>query len=112
MPLLVIGFLAILGASFGLVVVLTSGSPENKTIGLRMAAIQNPARAMSDMTPLAAQLFKATRTSRVAWLEEILERFAFSRQLRMRIMVIRASSADRWRGGGRAGHAALRPSFL
>ncbi len=92
MPLLVIGFLAILASSFGLVVVLTSGSPENKTIALRMAVIQNPAKAMNDMTPVAAQLFKATRTSRFAWLEESLERFAFSRKLRMRIMQAHSST--------------------
>src|ERR1700722_8288938 len=85
MPLLVIGFLAVLGASFGLVLVFTSGSPEEKTIGLRMAAIQNPVNAMNDMTPVAAQLFKAKRTSRFGWLEEALERFAFSRKLQTRI---------------------------
>ena len=44
MPLLVIGFLAILASSFGLVVVLTSGSPENKTIELRMAVDPKPSQ--------------------------------------------------------------------
>jgi tight adherence protein B len=86
MPLMVIGFLAILGASFGLVLVLTGSSPESKTIGLRMAAIQTPTKAMNEMTPVAAQLFKATRAGRFTWLEEVLERFEFSRKLQMRIM--------------------------
>jgi tight adherence protein B len=92
MPLLVAGFLAILVASFVLVMVLTGGSPESKTIGLRMAAIQPPAKAMNDMTPVAAQLFKATRTSRVGWLEEILEPFAFSRKLQIRISQAHSST--------------------
>jgi len=92
MPLLVIGFLAVLVASFGLVVVLTSGSPEEKSIGLRMAAIRAPAKAINDMTPVAAQLFKATRTSKVAWLEAILERFQFSRKLQIRIMQAHSST--------------------
>jgi tight adherence protein B len=92
MPLLVIGFLAILAASFGLVVVLTGGSPENKTIGVRMGAIQIPVNVLKDMTPVAAQLFKATRTSRFGWLEEILERFEFSRKLQMRILQAHSST--------------------
>jgi tight adherence protein B len=92
MPLLVIGFLAILAASFGLIVVLTGASPENKTIGLRMAAIQTPAKAMNDMTPVAAQLFKATRTSRFGWLEEMLQRFQFSQKLQIRIMRAQSST--------------------
>jgi tight adherence protein B len=92
MPLLVIGFLAILAASFGLVVVLTRGSPEEKSIGVRMAAIQAPAKTMGEMTPVAAQLFKAIRTSKFGRLEEILERFAFSRKLQMRIMQAHSST--------------------
>ncbi len=92
MPLLVIGFLAVLGATFGLIAVLTGGSPESKTIGLRMAAIQTPAKAISSMTPVTAQLFKATRSSRFTWLEEILERYEFSRRLQMRIMQAHSST--------------------
>jgi tight adherence protein B len=92
MPLLVIGFLAILVASFGLVFVLTGGSPESRTIGLRMAVIQTSATAMKDMTPVAAQLFKATRTNRFGWLEEVFEGFQFSRKLRIRIMQAHSST--------------------
>ena len=32
------------------------------------------------MTPVTAQLLKATRTSRFGWLDEILERYRFSRK--------------------------------
>ena len=44
------------------------------------------------MTPVAAQLLKATRTSKFGWLEEILERFQFSRKLQIRIMQAHSST--------------------
>jgi tight adherence protein B len=44
------------------------------------------------MTPVAAQLFKATKTSKFGWLEQILERFEFSRKVQLRIMQAHSST--------------------
>ena len=57
-----------------------------------MASIHRAARTGNDLTPVAAQLLKAIRTSKFGWLEEILERFQFSRKLQMRIMQAHSST--------------------
>jgi tight adherence protein B len=90
--MLVLGFLTILAATFGLVVILTRDSAEQQSVALRMATIQTPVKALNAMTPVAAQLFKATTVSKFGWLEEILERFEFSRKLQLRIMQAHSST--------------------
>jgi tight adherence protein B len=92
MTLLVLGFLSILVITFGLVLALTRGSPEEKSVEQRMASIHRAAKTGNDMTAVAAQLFKTTRTSRFGWLEEILERFQFSRKLQIHIMQAHSST--------------------
>ncbi len=92
MTLLVLGFLSILAITFGLILVVTRGSPEEKSVEQRMASIHGAARTGNDLTPVAAQLLKAIRTSKFGWLEEILERFQFSRKLQIRIMQAHSST--------------------
>jgi tight adherence protein B len=92
MSLLVIGFLTILAATFGLVVMLTRDSPEQQSVALRMSTIQTPVKALSARTPVAEQLFKATKASKFGWLEELLERFQCSRTLQLRIMQAHSST--------------------
>ena len=86
MPILVIGFLTVMAATFGLVIVLSRSSPEARLVEHRMVAIRNPVKTLQDMTPVAAQLFKATRDSKFGWLEKLVQPFDFSRKLQIRIM--------------------------
>ena len=58
MILLVLGFLSILVITFGLILAVTRGSPEEKSIEQRMASIHEAARTGNDLTPEAAQLLK------------------------------------------------------
>jgi tight adherence protein B len=92
MALVVLGFLAILLATFGLVIAMTRRSPEEKTIEQRMTLIHLSAKDKVGTTPETAQLFKATRTGRLGWLEEILERYQFAQTLQLRILQANSST--------------------
>ena len=93
MALLVLTFIPILLATFLLVIAMTRQSPEQKIVRERMALIhisqKDKAVAGSDST----QLLKATRTSRLAWADEILGRFEFAKALQVRIQQARSSTS-------------------
>jgi tight adherence protein B len=86
MGLVVLGFLAILAASFGLVIAMIRPSPEEKTIERRMALIRMSSKNLVAVNTQAEQLFKATRTGRFGRLEELLGQFNFGRSLHRRIL--------------------------
>ena len=67
MALVVLMFLSILLATFGLVIAMTRPSPQEKTIEQRMALIDRSAKDKAGAAPESAQLLKATRTRQV-WL--------------------------------------------
>jgi tight adherence protein B len=93
MVMLVLTFLPILLATFLLVIAMTRQSPEEKIVGERMALIhilqKDKAGAGSDST----QLLKATRTSRLDRVDEILGRFEFAKAVQVRIQQARSSSS-------------------
>jgi tight adherence protein B len=86
MGLVALGFLAVLAASFGLVIVMTRSSPEEKTIERRMALIRMSSKNPVSVNTQVEQLFKATRTGRFGWLEEILGHFHFGQSLHRRML--------------------------
>jgi tight adherence protein B len=86
MTLLVVGFISILLATFGVVVTMTRPSPQEQSIAQRMAVIHLRAKQGDGAAPEAEQLLKATRRKRFGWLEESLQQFAFARALEIRIM--------------------------
>jgi tight adherence protein B len=90
MALVVLGFIAILLATFGLVVVMTRPSAEERTIEQRMALIHQSANSKD--SPEIMQLLKATRTGKFGWLDEILERYRFARTMQLRIMQANSSA--------------------
>jgi tight adherence protein B len=92
MALVVLGFVAILLATFVLVIAMTRRSPEEKTIEQRMTLIHLSAKDKDGTTSETAQLFKAMRTGRLAWLEEILERYQFAQTLQLRILQANSST--------------------
>jgi tight adherence protein B len=92
MALLVLGFLAILLATFVLVIAMTRRTPEEKTMDQRMALIHISPKKKDGTTPETTQLLKATRTGRLGWLEEILERYQFAQTLQMRILQANSST--------------------
>jgi tight adherence protein B len=86
MAMLMLGFLAILLATFVVVIVMTRRSPAEQTIAQRMALIHISAKKEDGTTPETGQLFKATGTGRFGWLDEILQRYPFAQRLELRIL--------------------------
>jgi tight adherence protein B len=92
MILLVLGFLSILLITFALVVILTRQSPEEKSISQRMALIHTVRRSEINSAPETTQLLKATRTGKLGWFEEALDRYQFSQKLQLRIKQANSST--------------------
>jgi tight adherence protein B len=86
MAVIVITFVSILLATFLLVMATTRETEEEKLVGQRMAMLRQSLRTAEGITPGAAQLLKAKRTSRLGWLDEFLGRFQFARALQERIL--------------------------
>jgi tight adherence protein B len=85
MALVVLIFFLLLMATFGLVMVVTRESPQEKTVEQRMALIHIP-KAKAGGTAERDQLLKATNTGRFGWLDEILEPYPFAQMVRKRIL--------------------------
>jgi tight adherence protein B len=92
MTLLVLGFLAILLATFGVVIMMTRQSPEEQIIEQRMALIHVLPKNKDGTTSETAQLLKVIRTGRFGWLEEILEHYQFTQTLQIRIQQANSST--------------------
>lgn len=92
MALVILVFLSILVASFGLVVAMTRPSAQEKMMEQRMASIYVSAKGRALAIPESAQLLKATRRGRFGWLDEILEPYAFAQALKKRILQASSST--------------------
>jgi tight adherence protein B len=86
MAILVLGFISILLATFGVVVAMTRRSPKEQTIAQRMASIPISAKKEDGASAETGQLFKATRKGRFGWLDEMLQPYAFAQKLQIRIL--------------------------
>ena len=86
MALVFLLFFTILLATFGLVIAMTRPSPQEKSIEQRMALIPLSEKNKAGDAPESAQLFKATRTGRFGWLDEILEPYSFVQVIEKRIL--------------------------
>jgi tight adherence protein B len=86
MAIIVLGFISILLATFGVVIAMTRQSPNEQTIAQRMALIRRSAKKEDGTTAETTQLFKATRRGRFAWLDEILQIYPFAQRLQLRIL--------------------------
>jgi tight adherence protein B len=93
MVLLILTFLPILLATFLLVMAMTRESPEEKIVSGRMALIHIPQKEQAGGGSDITQLLKATRVSRLRWLDEILGRFEFAKALQVRILQARSSTS-------------------
>jgi tight adherence protein B len=85
MALVVLIFVSLLLATFGLVIAMTRPSPQEKTIEQRMALIHIPKTKAGGRTE-SEQLLKATNAGKFDWLDEILEPYPFAQRLRKRIL--------------------------
>jgi tight adherence protein B len=86
MAIIVLGFISILLATFGVVIAMTRQSPNEQTIAQRMALIHSSAKKEDGTIAETAQLFKTTRRSRFNWLDEILQSYQFAQRLQLRIL--------------------------
>src|SRR5260370_15101748 len=93
MTLLVLTFLPILLATCLLVMAMTRQSPEEKIVSGRMALIHIPQKEQAAGGSDSTQLLKATRASRLRWLDEILGRFEFAKALQVRIQQASSSTS-------------------
>ena len=93
MALLVLTFVPILLATFGLVVAVTRQSPEEKIVSERMAWIHLSQKEQAAGGLDSAQLLKTTRASRLGWLDEMLGRFQFAQALHVRILQANSSTS-------------------
>jgi tight adherence protein B len=93
MALLFLGFLSIMLATFGVVLVMTRRSPAEQTIAQRMALIHISTKKTHGANPETEQLFKAARTSRFGWLDEILQPYPFARTMHIRILQANSSTS-------------------
>jgi tight adherence protein B len=85
MAFVVLIFFLLLLATFGLVMVITRESPQERTVEQRMALIHIP-KATAGGTAEREQLLKATNTGRFGWLDEMLEPYPFAQTVRKRIL--------------------------
>jgi len=86
MAIIVLGFISILLATFGVVIAMTRQSPNEQTIAQRMALIHISAKKEDGTPAETTQLFKATRKGRFEWLDEILQGYQFAQSLQLRIL--------------------------
>jgi tight adherence protein B len=86
MAIIVLGFISILLATFGVVIAMTRQSPNEQTIAQRMALIRTCAKKEDGATAETTQLFKSTRKGMFAWLDEILQSYQFAQRLQLRIL--------------------------
>jgi tight adherence protein B len=70
---------------------MTRPSTQEKAMDQRMALIRVP-KNKAGVTPESAQLFKVASTSRLGWLDEILERFQFVQTLEKHILQANSST--------------------
>jgi tight adherence protein B len=93
MAMLVLTFIPILLATFLLVIAMTRQSPEEKIVSERMALIHILQKDKAGAGTDSAQLLKATRTSRLGRVDEILDRFEFAKAVQLRIQQARSSTS-------------------
>jgi tight adherence protein B len=93
MTLLVLTFVAILLATFGVVVAVTRQSPDEKIVGERMAWIHLSQNTKAVAGPDGGQLLKETKRSRFGWLDEMLLRIQFGQVLQVRILQANSSTS-------------------
>ena len=86
MALVVLMFLVILSATFGLVIAMTRPSPQEKTIAQRMALIRKLQKSKAGGVDESEQLLKQTSSSKFGWLDEILEPYPWVRRIQTRIL--------------------------
>jgi tight adherence protein B len=86
MALVVLMFLVILSATFGLVIAMTRPSPQEKTIAQRMALIRKLQKSNAGGVDESEQLLKQTSSSKFGWLDEILEPYPWVRRIQTRIL--------------------------
>jgi tight adherence protein B len=86
MALVVLLFLSILLATFGLVIAMTRPSPQEQSIEQRMALIPLLQKNKAGDAPERSELFKATRTGRFGWLDEMLEPYPLVQAIEKRIL--------------------------
>jgi tight adherence protein B len=85
MTFVVLAFLVVMMATFGLVLAMTRRSPQEKIIEQRMASIHLPS-GKAGAAAESTQLFKTTRTGRFARLDEMLGRYPFVQKVEKRIV--------------------------
>lgn len=84
MALLVLGFISILVATLGVMLVMTRQTPDKQIIAQRMALIHIPIKKQDEPAG-TEQLFKPTSNGRFAWLDEIIQPFPFAQRMQLRI---------------------------
>lgn len=85
MAVVIVMFLAILGATFGLVIAMTRESPEEKTIAQRMASIHTLQKDKAGAQE-SEQLLKQADAGRFAWMEEMIAPYPWVQAMQKRIL--------------------------
>ena len=93
MAVLVLMFVLILLATFGVVVAVTRQSADERIVGERMAWIHLSQKTKANAGPDSGQLLKETKTGRFDWLDALLMRFAFAQLLQVRILQANSSAS-------------------
>ncbi len=93
MAMLVLTFISILLATFGLVAAVTRQSADEKIVSERMAWIHLSQKSKSGAGPDSGQLLKETKRSRYGRLDEMLLRFPFGQALQTRILQANSTSS-------------------
>jgi tight adherence protein B len=93
MAVLMLTFVLILLATFGVVAAVTRQSADEKIVGERMAWIHLSQKTKAGAGPDSGQLLKETKTSRFGWLDALLIRFPFGQLLQVRILQATSSAS-------------------
>jgi tight adherence protein B len=85
MLLLILGFVAILTITFAVIALATGPSQGQKVLEHRLSAIKAGESGGTESSIEATQILKVQHTSRMSWLEDILERYKVSQKLQLYI---------------------------
>ena len=85
MFLLSLVFLLLLVLSFGVILLMTRQTTEERTIEGRIAHLHNAQKARAATDPETAAIVKHNRLSRISWVDELLQRWDLAQHLRLLI---------------------------
>ena len=91
MFLMALIFILLLGLIFGVILLLTRQTAEERSIDVRIAKLQNSQKEIAVPGPEMAAIVKHNRLSQVPWVDDLLQRWNLAQDLRLLIQQAESS---------------------